>query len=379
MLTPSSSYHRPGFVLALALRLLTASLTILIPLYVTSSLGASPAVAGEFIVLLWLGNAVGVALATIAVREQSVSTVVGFLILVVSMLGMAAETSSSPIMVASLAAGLGMGLPQPFLSAIMHLDSKPEHPFSGIGLYSTALGLGLVLGPLMAYGVLEFYGFSGVFVALSVVSVLGIFSALMGARELNGKPRPPIPSPSRWLKGLGNNKFRGPFTVNLLYSFFLPLFLSYGAIYAETRFGFTPASALILFTTVFTISTVSRFLTVKVRLGLGRLLIVSTGLFLASALCISLAPSWQVFVLGIVLFSVPHAIIFPVTSYFAFSAVAKTDVVNASYVFQASSGVAELLSPAIAVAMIPFLGLQGIFLAGVFLAVGTFVASTKVK
>jgi hypothetical protein len=361
-------YIRSGFLLAFALRLLTASLAIVIPLYATSVLGATPAGAGVFVVLLWVGNAAGVIGATIAIRDQSWSSVVGFLVLAMSMLGLAARAEGIPAPFEVLTAGVGMGLPQPFLSAFMHLDSDPQRPISGLGLYSTALGIGLVLGPILAYGALARSGFPGVLVALSAVCVLGMAGAVAGHGGLVGKPKPPIPSPRKWLESLGGGAFRRAFVVNLLYSLLLPLFLSYGAIYAESRFGFTPESALILFTAVFLVSTTTRFLTLGVGKSLGRLLLVSVVLLFASTLCLGLAPSWPFFVLGMVLFSLPHALVFPITTYVAFSSVRGAEVINASYVFQTSSGVAELLSPAMAVVLIPFVGVQGIFLVGALMA-----------
>lgn len=364
------TYLRPGFVLALALRLLTASLAILVPLYAASDLGASPAQAGYLVVLLWVGNAVGVLGATVAVRDQSVSSVAGFGLMAVSMVSLAVQAPGVPVWLEALSSGIGMGLPQPFLSALMHLDSRPGRPFSGLGLYSTALGLGLVLGPLVAYGAHGAYGFAGVFGALALVCVVGAVGGVAGAGALAGRQRPPAPSPSGWLRALRGSTFKRAFSINLLYSLMLPLFLSFGAIYAETRFGFSPGAALLLFTAVFAVSTASRFLAANLVGGHSRLLVAAAGLLLASMLCLGLAPSWQVFVLGMLCFSIPHAMIFPITSYLAFSSVGEGEVLNSSYAFQASSGVAELLTPAAAVVLIPLTGLQAVFLVAAVLAAG---------
>ena len=371
------TYLKSGFVLALALRLLTSSLAIVIPLYATSVLGAAAAGAGVFVVLLWVGNAAGVVAATIWVRDQSVSSVSGFALLGASVAVLASGVHWVPFWLAALGSGVGMGLPQPFLSAFMHLDSRPEQPFRGLGVYSIALGVGLVLGPLLAYGLLGFFGFGGVFGALAIVCALGAAGAVLGASGLVGRARPPAPSPSKWIAAIGTSRFRTAFTVNLLYSLLLPVFLSYGAITAETRFGFSAGDALLLYTVVFLISTGSRALAAISGVGLGKVLGASTGVLLASTLCLGLAPSWPIFVLGMVLFSLPHAMIYPIASFLAFRSVDESDVVNASYAFQASSGVAELLSPAAAVVLIPSIGVQGIFLVGAVLAAVAFAASAS--
>ncbi len=369
------TYLRPGFALALALRLLTSSLAIVIPLYATSVLGAAAAEAGAFVVLLWVGNAAGVMIATMLVRDQSASSVAGFALLGASAAALASGAHFVPFWLEALGSGMGMGFPQPFLSALMHLESSPERPFRGLGIYSTALGVGLVLGPLLAYGALEFFGFEGVFGALALVCVMGAVGAIMGRSSLEGRPRPPAPSPSRWGAALHEPRFRRAFTVNFLYSLLLPVFLSYGAISAETRFGLSAEDALVLFAGVFFVSTGLRVLATNSRASLGRLLLASTGLLLASTLCMGLASTWPLFVVGMVLFSLPHAMIYPIASYFAFSSVKKPDVVNASYAFQASSGVAELLAPAAAVVLIPSVGVQGVFLLGAVLAAAALVAA----
>lgn len=360
-------YMRAGFVQALSLRLLTASLAIVIPLFGIDALGQGPAGAGTLVVILWIGNAVGVVASVSVVRDQSASSVGGFLVLAAAMAALAYGVGwgASPL---TLLAGVGMGLPQPFLSGLMHQDSPPGRPFSGLGIYSTALGTGLVLGPLMSYGVFHIGGFTAVFLSLSAVCVLGAAAAGGGVRRLSALPRPPAPSPSSWSRALARVAFRRAFLVNFLYSLLLPLFLSYGAIYAEGRFGFTTTEAFLLFTGVFAISVAARGVAVRMVRRLHILFTASAALLLVSCLCLGFAPVWWVFVLGMFLFSLPHAFVYPLASYYAFTSVEEADVMNASYAFQASSGAAELLSPAAAVALVGAVGVQSLFVGGAVLA-----------
>jgi hypothetical protein len=366
------SYHGPGFILALSVRLLTSALAIVIPLYAVSALGAPTSEAGVFVLLLWVGNAVGVVAAVIALRNQSYSSVAGFCVVALSLAGVAeAGKGAAPIFM--LTSGVGVGLPQPFLSAFMHEDSGPRRPFSGLGLYSTALGVGLILGPLIAYGAFPLGGFAGVFLALAGVCALGVAGAAFGHGRVASRPKPSIPSPSTWLRSLGGSVFRRAIVVNFLYSLLLPVFLSYGAIYAENRFGFTPTSALLLFTGVFTFSVLLRLTATEFEARLDRLLVISASLLVLSTLVLGLAPSWPYLVLGMLLFSLPQAYIFPIANYFALTS-AKDDMMNASYLFQASSAAAEFITPAAAVGIILWTGLQGLFLIGTVLAVGALIA-----
>lgn len=362
------SYLRPGFVLALSVRLLTSALAILIPLFAVDALGASASQAGLFILMLWVGNAAGVGAAVLGVSDQSYASVVGFCLVAFSLGGLSLGSASmAPLFV--LLSGLGVGLPQPFLSAFMHADSPTGAPFSGLGLYSTALGLGLVIGPLVAYGVFPFAGFSGAFLALSSFCALGVAGAAMGRGSVKGRPTPSMPSLSAWVAAARRGVFRRALVINLLYSLLLPVYLSYGAIFAEGRFGFTPTDALLLYTAVFALSVGMRLAAVKFEAGLGRLLLISSVMLLLSMLVVGIAPTWPLFVLGMLLFSLPHAYVFPIANYYALAS-SGDDLMNASYAFQASSALAEFVTPLAAVLVIPFIGVQGLFFAGSVLALG---------
>jgi hypothetical protein len=370
---PSSQggYHRPGFILALSVRLLTSALAILIPLFSINALGASASQAGVYVLLLWVGNAVGVVTAVLALRNQSYSSIAGFCLVAISLAGLAlGQHFLAPLFM--LVSGVGVGLPQPFLSAFMHIDSRPERPFSGLGLYSTALGVGLILGPLVAYGAFPLAGFPGAFLALSAFCALGVVGAALGHGNVVGRPAPAIPSISAWAASLRARAFRRAIIANFLYSLLLPVFLSYGAIYAERGFGFTPTEALLLFTLVFAVSVSLRLAAVRFEAGLGKLLLLSSVLLVLSTLTLGLSPTWQFFVVGMLMFSLPHAYIFPITNYYALAS--SGDVMNASYAFQASSAAAEFITPAAAVFLIPYTGVDGLFALGAVLALGVLVA-----
>lgn len=369
---PMPSYLRPGFVLALCVRLLTAALAIVVPLFAVEVLGTTEAYAGVYVLLLWVGNAVGVATAVLVVRQQSYSSVAGFLVVALAMEGLSEGVwGLAPLLI--LVAGVGVGMPQPFLSAYMHADSDRKRPFSGLGLYSSALGIGLIFGPLVAYGAYRFSGFYSVFFALALVCLVGVLAAVLGRKSASRRPAPSRPRPLAWIGGLSSVSFRKAIIVNFLYSLLLPVFLSYGALYAQQSFGFTSPASLLLYTAVFAVSVGLRLAAIRLEKDLDRLLVAATGFLLVSALSLGFARSWEFFVVGMLLFAIPHAYVFPVANFFALTS--SDDVMNASYAFQASSAAAEFIAPAAAVLAIPFTGIPGLFLAGAILAAAAMVVS----
>jgi hypothetical protein len=356
-----------GFLQTLILRLLTSSLLIVIPLFLSKALSVPDAYIGVYILLLWLGNAVGVLASVTVLKRQSFSSLLGFGLLVVSLLGLALSVSSNfMVLLSDFVAGLGMGMAQPFLAALMHLDAGRVNPYRGIGLYSVALGIGLILGPLVPFGLLITGGFFVVFLGLSCLAAIGVTEVLVRIFHrglLSGEKMEYSLSFAKWVTAFKSRAFSHAFSVNFLYSLLLPIVLSYGGVYGESRFGMSPSAALLLFTAIFLISTLVRFLAVLFGHNIRFSLLVS-GVFIAvSFVAIGTAPSFPVFLLGMLAFSIPHALILPATNYTALQAVGNDIVMNASYAFQASSGVAEFISPAIAVGIISAYGLSSIFLA----------------
>jgi hypothetical protein len=361
-----SGFISSGFLRTLILRLLTSSLLIVIPLFLSESLRLPDEYIGEYVLLLWLGNAAGVLASITALKRQSPSSLLGFGLLVLSLLGMALSGSNRlPVAFSVIAAGVGMGMAQPFLAGLMHLDAGRENPYRGIGLYSVALGVGLVLGPLIPYGVLMVGGFPVVFLALSALAAVGLTEVLVQIYQEGlsspGKRQYSL-SFTHWISAFKSRGFSQAFSVNFLYSLLLPIVLSYGGVYGENRFGISSSTALLAFTAAFSLSTLVRSVAVLFRQNT-RLSLLVSGVFLSgSFLVMGAAPSFTIFLLGLLAFSIPHALVLPSTNYIALRSVQKDIVMNASYAFQVSSGVAEFVSPAMAVQVIALSGLSSIFL-----------------
>ncbi len=365
-----ASFILPGFVLTLLLRMLTSSLLIIIPLFMSYSLGVPAASLGDYILLLWAGNAVGV-LATVGwVKRHAASSLVGFGVLAAAMLGFAFfAVSPADVAVLATLAGVGMGMAQPFLPVLMHLDSGAEDPYKGIGYYSVALGIGLIAGPVVAWVLESAYGgavgYTWIFLLLFAASAAGLASVVLRMRSIREQSAPEFrPHPlvlRQWVTALRNRGFLDAFNLNLMYSLLLPVVLSYGGVYAGARYGLSPAGAYLLFAVVFALSVLIRGGMTRLRVG-GSISLPVAGVFLVSSfLAMSFAPSLAVFVAGMLSFAVPHALILPETKYRALTSVDGEVIMNASYAFQASSGLAEFVTPAAAVGIIFYAGISNLF------------------
>jgi predicted MFS family arabinose efflux permease len=364
-----------GFSLTLFLRILTVTSLIVLPIFMHDSLGVSYYSLGLYVALLWIGNAAGTALAAVVIGRHLHSSMMGFSLLSLSFVGLAGlSPREAPLILAMLVflVGVGMGMPQPFLSSIMHLSSEPSKPFTGIGLYSIALAIGVIVGPFAASLSMSAGSFSLVFLMLALVALLGFASALINRFRLrcssNGEEsESSIESQkhkfsiAQWIQVLRKREFSSSFVLNFLFSMLLPVFISYGGVFGEYRFGLDPIEILILFTSTFIVSALIRVIVTKAAIRFDALMLSSVVSLIASFLLIGIAPSVFVFLAGALIFSVPHALILPITNYYALRAVNRGLVMNASYAFQVSSGVAEFISPILAAAVVSLYGLSNLF------------------
>lgn len=360
-----------GFSLTLLIRLLSVTMLIVLPIFLRNTLKVSDSYLAMYILLIWIGNATGMLLAITTIKKHHVSSFFGFSSLSVALIGFAlASTSSfsgSAVMGSLVAvAGIGMGLPQPFLAPLMHLNSKSERPFVGIGLYSIALAIGLILGPFTASIFFALGGFSLVFVALAGVAMIG--ACIVAARNFLSRKdhvlesRASSLSLSAWLRALRTRAFANAFLLNFLYSMILPIVISYAGVYGGDRFGISATNILFLFTATFVVSALIRVYVTSRVTKLRLLILPSLAFLIVSIVLIGTAPTLLLFTTGMMIFSIPHALIFPITNFYALKSVGEDLVMNASYLFQTSSGIAEFVSPSIAGIAVVLYGISNLFI-----------------
>jgi MFS family permease len=356
-----------GFTLTLFLRLLSVTILSVVPLFMLDSLRISETEIGFYISLLWVGNAAGAAIAVWLVKRRFVSSVSGFSLLFLSLAGFAISEHYSLAFASFVGlAGLGMGMAQPFLAPLMHLASKPSRPYLGIGLYSIALSIGLICGPFVAAISISIGGYVLLFLTLAMVSLLAV-GELVWSR-LRGSARA-IESQSFSILGLSKalrtKGFSNAFVLNFFFSMLLPIFLSYGGVLGEIGFALSSQNILLIFTGVFAISALIRVYNAKSAHNLESKLIFAASFLVGSFLLIGISGisrSTEVFLIGMLLFSVPHAMIPPIANYHALKSVNSEYMIGANSAFQISSGTAEFVAPIIMAFLVPLYGLSRSFI-----------------
>lgn len=335
------------------------------PIVLVKIFGTPAGMVGWMIAGFWIANALGTLVAAGVIRNRRHSLLAGFLVLFLAFLGAALIQSSLGYALCIVLSGLGLSIVQAFLIPSMHQSSGVERPHIGIANYSTALSLGMIAGPLAAAAAIYVYGFSTLFVILAVVSVAAfVVVQVFGIqRSFAGEDTQASVLPRNIFRVLRQKAFGNYYTLNFLYSMLLPILLSYGGIYGEGKFHASSTLVLALFAAVFTISTLMRVLFTRSEPKHFRILLVVGFAFLfASFALIGIAGSFYLFFLGFLLFSIPHALIYPITTFMALESGGKDSIITSTYIFQTSSGVAEFISPLAAIPIITLYNFSWVFL-----------------
>lgn len=348
---------------------LTRSVSIIIqtvaPIVLSNVLDLPTTSLGWVIAGFWMANALGSLLAAGLIRSRRRSILIGFMLLSASFAGLALYHEIAGYAFFVIINGLALAMVQAFLVPSMYKSGTKERPQLGIANYSMALSLGMVVGPACASIAIFFYGFSVLFGILSGVALATfVLCAAIGFQKLfqNEDTLGSI-KPSNIIRTIKKKGFANYYALNFFYSMLLPIFLSYGGIYGEKKFGLGAELILALFALVFGISTAMRSIFTRAQIGQFKTLLISGfAVLVLSFALVGASENLSLYLVGFLLFSIPHALIYPATTFMALESGGRDSLISSSYLFATSSGVAEFLSPLIAVPIIALYNISGAFL-----------------
>ncbi len=362
--------HSPREVrLMFGITILIRSVSIIVqtiaPIIFISVFRLPSVMAGWLIAGFWIANAIGSIVSIIVVKNRTRSTLIGLVVISVSFIGLALFGKPVTMTAFIISEGVGLAMVQTFLVPSMYFNKREGRPHSGIGIYSAALSLGMTVGPLIASVAILFYGFSILFVILAAVSIGIFFFALriQFQKSFEGEDTSKSLSLPRIISTIRQKGFASYYSLNFLYSMLPPIFLSYGGIYSKIKFGISTPEIMASYTIVFTISTMIRLMFSNIQVKNFRiLLILSFSILSASFILIGVANNFQLFLTGFLLFSIPHALIYPSTTFKGLEAGGDKSIISSTVVLTTSSGFAEFISPLLAIPVITLYNLSAIFL-----------------
>ncbi|MCG2891217.1 MAG: hypothetical protein RXN29_01980 [Acidilobus sp.] len=348
-----------------SIRFSTAILQAVTPLFLALT-GFKLANVALLTIILWTSIAVG-SIAAALIREPRYVGFAGLALLGIGLLLL--YVSPSAAMLAVPLSGIGSGLASSILAPLLHKMSSVERPFEGVASYSLALSIGLVTA--MAFtSILSLRGVTMSFLGAAAVSVsIAVF--LVAYRVELPRVRVELPSIDDAVMMFKVKPFAKAFTSNFAYSLILPLVLSYWPLYSSKVIYLPVTTSFALLSALFLVSGTIRGVSMGLRSVEGPQKLAVTTLVISVAL---LATRSEILsVIGLLLFSVPHALVYPTTLYQAMTS--SRSEVKANYVFSLSSGVAEVLSPMLAGLVITGWGLEALYVMAVPLALASMIAS----
>src|SRR5579875_1799022 len=316
------------FLLTFILRILSLVVQSVLPLYLVSILHASNYFVGLMISALWIGNAFGAITGAALVRSWRIAGIAGLSLLAFSFSGYYASKSIYLLSFFIFAGGFGSGILQPLLAPSMHISSNPEYPF-------------------ISSIVISLSGFKMLFLSLSIASIVSLSLPLIGRDSGINKESSLL---SDFLdtarEVIAKNGFRREFVMNLIYSLTLPIILSFSGTVAQRVYNLSPSEVLLVLASIFALSSGIRFSMRNMNIKkVNRLMLIPTSFLLLSAILLSNGISSYLFIAGLLIFSIPHATIYPWTLYNVFQTSDKGRIIQSSYIFALSSGISEFISP----------------------------------
>lgn len=364
---------------------LTRTISIIVqtvsPIVLVKILKTPASEIGWMIAGFWIANAIGTIIAAGIIRSRNRSTLSGFALLALAFFGAALIHNPLGYSLSIVLSGLGLSLVQAFLIPTMHLSGTDERPHKGIADYSTALSLGMIAGPLVAGASIYLSGYYDLFFLLvAILVVVFIISFRIGIQKsFKGEDTRRGILPSNIVKTMKQKGFASFYTMNFLYSLLLPILISYGGVFAEDKFHVTTTEVLLMFAAVFSVSAMLRVLFSHSDVGhFHTFLMIGFVVLGLSFALIGLTNNLYLFIAGFLFFSVPHALIYPISTYLALDSAGPDGLISSTYIFATSSGIAEFLSPLAAVQIIAVYGFSPLFLVLVPIAVVGLLLSTAI-
>ncbi|MGC9071320.1 MAG: hypothetical protein ACP5HK_01280 [Acidilobus sp.] len=348
-----------------AMRFSTAILQAATPLLLASS-GLRLFGVASLTVILWAAVTVGSLLASLIKRPWIVS-VTGLIAMSVGLLILYLSTGLA--LLAIPLAGLGAGLASSVLAPMLHAMSSRERPFEGVASYSFSLSIGLIAA--MAFtSVAAVKDLPIAFLGSSTVAA-AIAAIILIYRVEEPPLKVEIPTLSDVKRLFSEAGFTKAFASNFTYSVVFPFVLSYWALYATRVLGLGADIAFALLSAMFLFSGAVRGLSVgfsdtKTAHKVAEILLVISVALLASK-------NQALAVAGLLLFAIPHSLIYPTTLYTALSS--GPHHIKANYLYSASSGAGEVLSPIVAAVTIAKAGLGPLYLVAIPLALASLLSS----
>ncbi|MCL4532863.1 MAG: MFS transporter [Deltaproteobacteria bacterium] len=307
-------------------------------------------------------------LISIRIKPQAVSkfVIVGLLLFSAAILGYFFSTNYAEFLIFVVISGFATAIIMPFLLSLVHLVSEKSTIEKNLTIYSLMLSLALVFGPLLSSALLTVLPIRWIYIMLSIFGITAFFFALkihlksksvikekfsekldVQDSNINSKKSVKGGSVSSLFKNRG---FLEIIFYNTSFSIAFASVVALGGVFARDNFHLKYFEITLLFSLFFISSLITRlillYFTKKANIkNKTKILNISILISVLSFALMVFSKNIGFYAFGLIIFGIPHALIFPIGTMRISETVDMKDMVAANTIYQSNFDLGGIIGP----------------------------------
>lgn len=307
-------------------------------------------------------------LISIRIKPQAVSkfVIVGLLLFSAAILGYFFSTNYAEFLIFVVISGFATAIIMPFLLSLVHLVSEKSSIEKNLTIYSLMLSLALVFGPLLSSALLTVLPIRWIYIMLSIFGITAFFFALkihlksksvikekfsekLDVQDSNKNSKKSVKGGS--VSSLFKNRgFLEIIFYNTSFSIAFASVVALGGVFARDNFHLKYFEITLLFSLFFISSLITRlillYFTKKANIkNKTKILNISILISVLSFALMVFSKNIGFYAFGLIIFGIPHALIFPIGTMRISETVDMKDMVAANTIYQSNFDLGGIIGP----------------------------------
>ncbi len=300
-------------------------------------------------------------LISIRIKPQAVSkfVIAGLLLFSTAILGYFFSTNYAEFLIFVVISGFATAIIMPFLLSLVHLVSEKSAIEKNLTIYSLMLSLALVFGPLLSSALLTVLSIRWIYIMLSIFGITAFFFALkihlksksIIKEKLNSNQNAQKSAKGASVSSLFKNRgFLEVIFYNTSFSIAFASVVALGGVFARDNFHLKYFEITLLFSLFFISSLITRlillYFTKKANIkNKTKILNISILISVFSFVLMVFSNNIGFYALALIIFGIPHALIFPIGTMRISETVDMKDMVAANTIYQSNFDLGGIIGP----------------------------------
>ncbi len=300
-------------------------------------------------------------LISIRIKPQAVSkfVIAGLLLFSAAILGYFFSTNYAEFLIFVVISGFATAIIMPFLLSLVHLVSEKSAIEKNLTIYSLMLSLALVFGPLLSSALLTVLPIRWIYIMLSIFGITAFFFALkihlksksVIKEKLNSNKNSQKSAKGGSVSLLFKNRgFLEVIFYNTTFSIAFASVVALGGVFARDNFHLKYFEITLLFSLFFISSLITRlillYFTKKANIkNKTKILNISILISVLSFALMVFSKNIGFYAFALIIFGIPHALIFPIGTMRISETVDMKDMVAANTIYQSNFDLGGIIGP----------------------------------